>query len=364
MPPTPAFALATHKNFLKHDTKDIHPSFESYECPDRISHTLHFLENHTPILWQRLGSITPKPASRDQIALVHASAHIDHVARMQEFGIGEVGNSVNASPFVFDTARLAAGAVIDASKLVLADKYQGIFCLVRPPGHHAMPHTSEGLCVFNNLAIATKMLLTEKRAGKIAILDFDAHYGDGIASIFYEDPRVLYMSLHEMIFAQGERGLAEECGAGEGKGYNVCFPFPFQSTDECLECALEVFAQIIRQFKPDIIFVAAGFDGHYADPVGNLAFTSRGYNRAGNILRAIAQEVCQGKVVGALEGGYNLLSLPWCVAAFLQGLIGMDFNPSWKEFPITPTAGILARFDEERTIFQKELTQYWDIEDQ
>ncbi len=362
MPPTPPFALVTHKSFLNHDTKDFHPSFESYESPARISHTLHFLENQTPALWSKLDSFTPKPASRDQIALVHTAAHIDHVARMQEFGIGEVGNTVNASPFVFDAACLAAGAVIDASKLVITEKYQGMFCLIRPPGHHAIPYMSDGLCVFNNLAIATNVLLTEKRARKIAIVDFDTHYGDGIASIFYEDPRVLYMSLHEMLFGQGERGLAEETGAGEGKGYTVCFPLPFQSTDECLDDVLKIFAQIIRQFKPDIIFAAAGFDGHYADPVGNLAFTSRGFYQAGNTLRTIAHEICRGKVVGALEGGYNLLSLPWCIAAFLQGLIGMDFAPSWKEFPIKIDTRIHARFEEERAIFRKELGQYWDFE--
>ncbi len=362
MSPAPSFAFATHKSFLKHDTKDIHPSFESYECPARISHTLHFLEGQTPALWQKLVSIVPKPASREYIALVHKAPHVDHVARIQEFGIGEVGNLVNASPFVFDTALLAAGAVIESSKSVLAGKYQGAFCLIRPPGHHAMPYTSEGLCVFNNIAIATQVLFNENRAGKIAIVDFDAHYGDGIASLFYEDPRVLYMSLHEMVFAQGERGLAEESGAGEGKGYNVCFPLPFQSTDECLEGALELFTQITRQFKPDILFVAAGFDGHYADPVGNLAFTSHGFYRAGNILRMTAREVCQNKVVGVLEGGYNLLALPWCVAAFLQGLVGMDFTPSWNEFPISPDPSILARFEEERAIFQKEMGQYWEIE--
>jgi acetoin utilization deacetylase AcuC-like enzyme len=361
MPPTPSFALATHKNFLKHDTKDFHPAFESYECPARIAHTLHFLEEDTPALWQKLAHFSPKPASREQVGLVHSAFHIDHVARMQEFGLGEVGDSVNASPFVFDTALLAAGTVIESSKLVLADKYQGAFCLIRPPGHHATGNSSEGLCVFNNLAIATKVVLSEKRAGKVAIVDFDTHYGDGIASIFYEDPRVLYMSLHEMIFSQGERGLAEECGAGEGQGYNVCFPLPFQSTDECLEGVLELFAPITRQFKPDLILVAAGFDGHYADPVGNLAFTSRGFYEAGRILHATAQETCQGKVVAALEGGYNLLSLPLCVAAFLHGILGLDFAPTWSDYPIKPDPHILARFDEERAIFQKEMGQYWDI---
>ena len=358
----PPFVLTTHKNFLKHDTREIRPSFESYECPARIAHTLHFLEVETSSLWQQMKMVTPQPASLEDIALVHASVHIAHVARMQESGIGEVGNSVSASPIIFDTARLAAGSVIDTSKSVIGGKYNGAMCLVRPPGHHATPYTSEGLCVFNNLAIAAKVLLKEKRAGKIAIIDFDAHYGDGIASIFYEDPRVLYMSLHEMLFSQGERGLAEECGAGEGEGYNICFPLPFQSTNECLEGALELFAQITRQFKPDILFVAAGFDGHYADPVGNLAFTSKGYYRAATIIRGIAQEECQNKVVAALEGGYNLLSLPWCIAAFLEGLLGCEFSPTWKEFPITPEPKILARFEEERAIFQKEIGKYWDLE--
>ncbi|OLS13068.1 MAG: hypothetical protein RBG13Loki_3298, partial [Promethearchaeota archaeon CR_4] len=331
MPQSPLFALATHEDLLKHDTREIRPGFESYECPARIAHVLHFLKTETPSLWQQLAIVTPKPASYEEIALVHAPVQIEHVVRMQEFGLGEVGDSVSASPFIFDAARLAAGCVVETSKSVINGKNQGAFCLVRPPGHHATPYTSEGLCVFNNLAIASKVLLKAKLVGKIAIIDFDTHYGDGIASIFYEDPRVLYMSLHEMLFSQGERGLTEESGAGAGEGYNICFPLPFQSTNACLEGALDLFTQITRQFKPDILLVAAGFDGHYADPVGNLSFTSEGYYRAGTILRDLARNVCQNKVVAALEGGYNLLSLPWCIAAFLQGILGDKYAPVWKE---------------------------------
>src|SRR5271157_4076153 len=342
MSPRPPFALTTSKTLLRHDTGNFHPYFESYECPARISHTLYFLKHQLPAVWRMLAQETFPPLTRDQVGLVHEVSHVDFVARMQEYGSGEVGESVDSSPYIFDTALLAAGCVLGTARAVLDGIYQGGFCLVRPPGHHATPIASAGLCVFNNLAITAKNLLAENRAERIAIIDFDTHYGDGLATIFYEDPRVLYTSVHEAIFGHGDRGFPEEVGAGPGEGYNICFPLPFKGTDEQFGEVLELFASIVKQFGPDLILVSAGFDAYYADPIGNLSYTTRGYYHAGELLQSLAQSTCNGKIVAALEGGYNLLGLPSCIASFIQGLLGSPFAPIYFEYPVRSTPTIRA----------------------
>jgi acetoin utilization deacetylase AcuC-like enzyme len=280
---------------------------------------------------------------------------------MQEYGSGEIGESVDSSPYVFETALLAAGFVLETSRAVLAGKYRGGFCLVRPPGHHATPIASAGLCVFNNLAITAQTLLNEHLVDRIAIIDFDTHYGDGLATIFYEDPRVLYMSAHEAIFGRGDRGFPEEIGAGPGEGYNICFPLPFKSTNEQLADVLQLFAFIATPFRPDLVLVSAGFDGYYADPIGNLSYTTRGYYHAGETIQALAQATCGGKVVASLEGGYSLLGLPLCIAAFLQGLLGFPLAENNIEHPVRATPPVLAQYQLARANFFSEVGEYWQL---
>lgn len=293
------------------------PYFESFECPERVGEILRY--------WQRSGftekvarvDMGAPPAARTDILRVHSRFLYETVERLTEVGSGEIGNSVLAAPLTLPMAAQAAGCTITAVRAVLEGDLQKAASVVRPPGHHATRETSDGLCVFNNIAIAIEAARAAHLASRFAIIDVDAHYGDGLAQVYYEDPDVLYVSLHEMDFGQGERGTPHERGRGRGKGFTLNFPVPLDAGHEDYLSALTYVLPVVSQFAPDVILVATGFDGHYADPIGNLRLTTATFARVGELVGVLADECCEGRLVYCLEGGYNLLVLPVAMTAIL-----------------------------------------------
>jgi acetoin utilization deacetylase AcuC-like enzyme len=239
-----------------------------------------------------------------------------------------MSEDVFIAPETYSLAKKAVGGAIASMKRVLDKDVGQAFALIRPPGHHSFREEASGLCIFNNIATAILYLRQKKNySKKIAIIDIDDHYGDGLARYFYEDPSVLYFSVHEFDFLEGDLGFVSDVGAGEGAGTTINYPIPLYTTDEEFLEFFDVITPILKEFSPDLIIVPAGFDMYFADPIGNCCLTSRSYYDFTAQLLQLANEVCDGKVVFSLEGGYNLIGLPICCHAVISALLHEDFSP-------------------------------------
>ncbi|MHA1819737.1 MAG: histone deacetylase family protein [Promethearchaeota archaeon] len=316
------------------------PFFESYEDPLRVKLIWQYLklknivvadfkeiegsEEEDVIINQKLGVIAkrPRPLKEEDLYRVHSRYHVELVKTISQNGGGQLGNLVMATPDTYELALLSAGGAYDLLKNIFLEKFRAGIALIRPPGHHATYETSEGLCVFNNIALAIRKLRDVYNFKEnIAIIDIDAHYGDGLAKIFYEDPSVLYTSIHEYDFDTGESGFWTEIGAKDGKGTNINYPIPLESDGAFLKSYLSFIEKYIIDFHPAIIIVALGFDGFWADPLGNLAYTMSDYQFFSNWLKQLSLKVCNQKVAFILEGGYNLLALPYLTEKIITPFI-------------------------------------------
>jgi acetoin utilization deacetylase AcuC-like enzyme len=195
---------------------------------------------------------------------------------------------------------------------------------VRPPGHHATPAQAMGFCLFNHVAIAGAYALEVHGLARVAIVDYDVHHGNGTQDAFYSDGRVLYVSTHEYPFYPGT-GAADEIGDGEGWGTNINLPMPHGSGDrEHVAAFEEVVLPALRRFRPDMILVSAGYDGHFADDIAMQQLSVDGYAQLVSFSLAAAEELCGGKVVFAQEGGYHEIALPWCVRRTIELQRGVE----------------------------------------
>jgi acetoin utilization deacetylase AcuC-like enzyme len=194
-----------------------------------------------------------------------------------------------------------------AVNLVIEKKFKNAFALVRPPGHHAVKFRASGFCIFNNVAIATEYLIKKFRLNRILVLDIDAHHGNGTQEAFYETNKVLYISLHQDPRDFPKKGFIDEVGEGKGLGYTVNIPLPFRTSDQIyLRAIEEVVIPVIRQYKPQFMLISAGLDCHYTDPVASLSLSALCYQKVYGIIVNLASEMCEGRLVSVLEGGYSL----------------------------------------------------------
>lgn len=252
--------------------------------------------------------VRPDKAQIQDVELVHGIEYIRMVEAVCRAGGGllDLQDTVVSSES-FEVAMYAVGGTLKAVNLVMERKFENAFALVRPPGHHAAKFRSLGFCLLNNIAVAAAYLQRRFGLQKIAVLDVDAHHGNGTQELFYETDRVLYVSLHEDPREFPGTGFAGEIGKAKGSGYNVNVPLPFGSGDQVyLEALREIVEPIVKQYKPQFILLSAGFDLHYADPIGRLALSGLGVSRVYGSIVDLASEVCQGKLAAALEGGYNV----------------------------------------------------------
>jgi acetoin utilization deacetylase AcuC-like enzyme len=273
--------------------------------------------------------VKPEKARLKDIGLVHGLEYIEFVENMCKSGGGllDMEGDTVASPESFDVALYAIGGTLKAVNLVMKGEFRNAFALVRPPGHHAGKYSARGFCIFNNVAIAAKYLLKEFELKRILILDIDAHHGNGTQEIFYETNKVLYIGLHEDPREFPRKGFIDEIGEGEGLGYNVNVPLPFRTGDRIyLKAMNEVVTPIIRQYKPQFVLVSAGLDGHYADPVGSLSLSALCYEEVYETIFNAASEMCGGKLVLVLEGGYSLRFIGELAVAAVAKMSGAIYS--------------------------------------
>lgn len=214
----------------------------------------------------------------------------------------------------------SVNAALTAADLVIDGKADAAFCAMRPPGHHAFPETAMGFCLFANISILAKYLQQHHKLGKIAIVDWDVHHGNGTQDIFYDDPSVLFISLHQSPLWPGT-GMESERGRGDGRGFTKNIPFrPATSEADFLARFDAEVLPALRQFKPEILLISAGFDAHRDDPIADLRLTEQGYATMTRRLNEVAAESCGGRIISLLEGGYNLDALAASVAAHVRAL--------------------------------------------
>jgi acetoin utilization deacetylase AcuC-like enzyme len=218
----------------------------------------------------------------------------------------------------YEVALMAAGGAMLATEAILSDKVQNAFALIRPPGHHAGPNYGAGFCLFNNIAIAVRHAQRDFNLRRILIADYDTHHGNGTQDIFYEDSSALYLSIHQSPLYPGT-GQQDEVGLGEGKGYTINMPLPPGSGDvNYTRTFKEVLLPAARRFRPEMIFVSVGYDAHWADSIANMNLSVAGYAQLSSCLRQLADELCHGRLLFCLEGGYNLKALAASVIATLK----------------------------------------------
>ncbi len=302
-------AMIVGEEFLKHRPPSGHP-----ESPERVRVIMEGLRG-------RVKTVKPRPAEQGELTLVHEEEYVSLIRSYSELGTsGQLDPDTFVSEGTWISAIHAVGAAIQASLLAYTGAYEVVFAAARPPGHHAYPARAAGFCVFNNIAIAVARMLWQGLASRIAVVDVDAHYGDGTAHIFYGDPRVLYISLHgDPRENYPWRGFPEELGSGEGRGFNVPIPLPPGSGDEeFMEALRSIVIPLIEDYGPDLLMVSAGFDTHHGDPLMDFNVTVQGHWEMMHLLYEAARRFSGRGLAAVLEGGYNLASLPLSTANLLS----------------------------------------------
>jgi acetoin utilization deacetylase AcuC-like enzyme len=301
--------LVTDPRFLDHDTGRRHP-----ESPARLGAVLDAVAG--AIDDGALVPIEPRLATGVELGAVH---HAEMLVRIEEACAAgaRLDPDTVAVPASWEAARLAAGAGLTAVETLEAGGYDAAFCAVRPPGHHATSGTPMGFCLMNNIAVTARALAD--RGERVLIADVDAHHGNGTQDVFYDDPRVLFVSWHQWPLYPGT-GRMDENGTGAGVGATINIPLPPGATGDRYRRALDgVVAAAIGAFDPTWLLISAGFDGHRDDPLTSLGLTSGDYAA---LLATLVPVVPPGRVVAFLEGGYDLDALGRCAAACIAVLSG------------------------------------------
>jgi len=305
--------------YLKHDTG------AHVENSSRLVETVGLLEKSKLI--DKLVAIPPRVASVEEVSLAHPHSHISRVQSYSTRGGGWLDGDTYASPASYEVALYAVGGVLEGVDAVMTGKVNHAFALVRPPGHHATADEAMGFCLFNNIAIAAEYAKRKYKLQRILIADFDVHHGNGTQEIFYADPKVLYFSSHQYPWYPGTGSIYED-GAGEGKGFTVNAPLPAYCGDkEHLRVYREILVPVAKRFQPQLMLVSAGYDPHWADQLSLMQVSVSGFAGIVSIIKELADELCQGKLLLSLEGGYHLQALSHSIKATLEVLLGKSPSP-------------------------------------
>ena len=268
--------------------------------------------------WRAGGGVTvpPRSATREELRLVHAGSYLDSIAATTGMGV-MLDPDTFTSPESAEIASLAAGAAVQAAEHAL-ETAEPSFALVRPPGHHAERDRAMGFCLYNNIAVAAAYALA-RGLDRVAVVDIDVHHGNGTQWMFYDDPRVLYVSTHQCPFYPGT-GAADETGRGAGAGFTVNVPLEMGATDADYELVYRtVVTPVLKQFAPQLVLVSAGFDAHERDPLASMRVTTAGY---ASIVAQLMTAAWQTPIAFVTEGGYDLGALADCLDASFAAITG------------------------------------------
>jgi acetoin utilization deacetylase AcuC-like enzyme len=306
--------IIRHELFSKHLA-----GYNHVESPARVEAILKTL---------RMSSVAPslrfieaEPAKIEWLERVHDPKYVKDILALEinEPVVLDWGDTV-ATRVTPAAALHAAGAGVQAARLVLDGKISSAFCCVRPPGHHAERSRAMGFCIFNNIAVAAAHLVEAEGLERVAIVDWDVHHGNGTESMFIEDDRVLYISLHQYPHYPGT-GSAETTGSGRGQGYTINLPMAAGAGDrEYFAAFRDRIIPALDEFRPEFILISAGFDAHEDDPLSSIVLTTSAFRKMTELLKASAEKHCNGKIVSMLEGGYDIHALAESVEAHITAL--------------------------------------------
>jgi len=317
--PAPTVGWVGHP-FLRHHR----PGPDHPESPLRLEVIEGVLEAKG--LLDRLVRLRFALATAQDLALVHHPAYVELLRLACEHGFGYVAEpETRICPESFEVASWASGGVLAATDAVLDGRVGRAFCAVRPPGHHAGPDRAGGFCLVNHAALAAEHALRRRGLARVAVVDLDAHHGNGTQAIFWERPDVLYLSVHEhpLTLKYPGTGWPGETGAGPGAGFtrNVCLAHG-AGNDEFVAAQEDAVLPELEAFRPELVILSMGFDALATDPMAHLAVTSDGFRRATGRLVEAAEGLCGGRIVSVLEGGYDLAGLGPAAAAHVGALLG------------------------------------------
>ena len=297
-------ALVHHPIYQKHDTGPGHP-----ETPLRYEVAINALKQDEQ-LWGSLAEITPEKASKGLVQAAHTPQHFRRVEEAFSDGVTQLDADTVISMQSFDASLFAAGGACAAVDAVMQGEAENAFVAVRPPGHHATRENAMGFCLFNNVAVAAKRAQNQyKEIDRVVVVDWDVHHGNGTQGIFYDDPSVYFFSMHQYPWYPGS-GSRGETGHGRGLGSTMNVPVKANTSaaeqTRMFEAALE---DISKKFQPDLVMISAGFDAHLTDPLGQLRLEDTDFVSLTRTVKQWAGDVCGGRIVSCLEGGYNLETL-------------------------------------------------------
>ncbi|MGM0492538.1 MAG: histone deacetylase family protein [Armatimonadota bacterium] len=323
--------------FLTHGIAE-HP-----ERPERLRVIMRRLEE-TGLLEEML-QLPVRAASVEEIGRLHDPSYVEEVHMLSEAGGGDIDLDTRATEGTWEAARVAVGSCIDAARAVYDRDLDNAICMVRPPGHHARVETGMGFCFFNNVALAAEALIEDGRE-RVAIIDFDGHHGNGTQEMFYHRGDVFYVSLHQAPLFPGT-GTVDEVGVDAGAGLNVNVPLPRHAQDiHYLRAFDELILPLLAAYEPEMILVSAGFDPHFRDTLVQLALTARGFFLMTVGLMTAARDLCDGRLMMALEGGYDLeVGLPESVEATVRALMRKP-EVDWQPLEPQPHPDQTAQVDE------------------
>lgn len=311
---------------------------------------------HVVAQWRRRGGSVEeaRPVATAQLVRVHDADYITLIRETSGRAVA-LDPDTFTSPDTYEVACLAAGAACQAIDHVLEKPGRTAVAVVRPPGHHAERGKAMGFCFFNNIAVAA----AHARAGglsRIAIVDYDVHHGNGTQWTFYDDPAVLFISSHQYPFYPGT-GAATDTGKGTGAGFTVNLPLEAGGTDADYELVYQRIAMpVLRQFKPELILVSAGFDAHHRDPLAGMRLTTEQFGRLTALVAGVAADVCGGRVVALTEGGYDLHALAASLDVAIHVLAG---ESALDDFPAPK--GAASRGDACLKAVTPHIHQYWQL---
>ena len=339
--PTNRAGLVFDERFLSHDTgmqttvitrsssfqlaPEPHPS--AAYITQRIK---QFLDGSG--LTAQMQPIPARAASEDELAVYHTRDYIAGIRAHVGGGPvkGDWGEIVSDTPLSqgsFDAALYAAGAAMNAVQAVMNGEVGNAYALVRPPGHHATGNRATGFCIFNNAVIAAHYARNTYGLERIMIVDWDVHHGNGTQDAFYSDPGVLFVSLHQHDWYPKLAGELEQVGTGAGAGYTVNIPLPAGTGDRGYRAAFEqLVVPIGLQYRPQLVIISAGQDANWLDPLAQMMVTMAGFRDISGLLLGLAKEVCEERLVMLQEGGYSAAYVPYCTAAAVEPLVGIDLG--------------------------------------